>query len=376
MLDGREALSDVEDGMMADDLAELLDSSGLGLLKLRAANPDTVAAKLGGWSYNTLRASRSDLTLWSLWCEGRGGDIRCPDQVDVASWIRALAHGCGDEVLPRAPATIDRYIANVGAAYRLLGAEDPTSGDLVKAERRNMRNCRGSSQRQAKGIRFKGDVSDLDSPATGLSLVALLKACSKDRQGDRDRALLRVAYDTGMRSSELVAIKLGDISERDELGNGTVYIPRSKTDRKGVGREAFLSAASFDAINAWKKSGYIRSGYLFRRVWVHPDGDFLAAGDKPLRATSVGRIYKKLVLRAGKMGLLGEISEKRLIALVNSVSGHSIRVGVAQDNVAAGESVGAIMQAYGWKDSRTVLRYSEKLVAKSSAAARMAQRFK
>lgn len=48
MLDGREALSDVEDGMMADDLAELLDSSGLGLLKLRAANPDTVAAKLGG----------------------------------------------------------------------------------------------------------------------------------------------------------------------------------------------------------------------------------------------------------------------------------------------------------------------------------------
>lgn len=46
MLDGREALSDVEDGMMADDLAELLDSSGLGLLKLRAANPDTVAAKL------------------------------------------------------------------------------------------------------------------------------------------------------------------------------------------------------------------------------------------------------------------------------------------------------------------------------------------
>ena len=60
---------------------------------------------------------------------------------------------------------------------------------------------------------------------------------------------------------------------------------------------------------------------------------------------------------------------------VVGVSGHSIRVGVAQDAAAAGESLLALMQAYRWKDPRTVMRYTEKLAVGSGAAARMADRF-
>jgi hypothetical protein len=48
---------------------------------------------------------------------------------------------------------------------------------------------------------------------------------------------------------------------------------------------------------------------------------------------------------------------------------------VAQDNFAAGESVPAIMQAYRWREAKTVLRYGAKLAAKSGASARMAARF-
>lgn len=54
---------------------------------------------------------------------------------------------------------------------------------------------------------------------------------------------------------------------------------------------------------------------------------------------------------------------------------HSIRVGVAQDNFAAGESLPAIMQAYRWRDPKTIMRYGARLAAKSEASARLARRF-
>ena len=73
--------------------------------------------------------------------------------------------------------------------------------------------------------------------------------------------------------------------------------------------------------------------------------------------------------------MLGEISKQQLDRFVVGVSGNSIRVGVAQDAAAAGESLLALMQAYRWKDPRTVMRYTEKLAVGSGAAARMADRF-
>ena len=68
------------------------------------------------------------------------------------------------------------------------------------------------------------------------------------------------------------------------------------------------------------------------------------------------------------------MSEVEVARWIKEVSSHSIRVGVAQDNFAADESLPAIMQAYRWRDPRTVLRYGAKLAAKSGASARMAQR--
>ena len=69
------------------------------------------------------------------------------------------------------------------------------------------------------------------------------------------------------------------------------------------------------------------------------------------------------------------MSEAQLERMVAAVSSHSIRVGVAQDNFAAGEGLPAIMQAYRWRDARTVMRYGARLAAKSGASARLAKRF-
>ncbi|GEM_PF-1133883 len=57
-----------------------------------------------------------------------------------------------------------------------------------------------------------------------------------------------------------------------------------------------------------------------------------------------------------------------------TVSGHSTRIGKAQDCVAAGISIGAIMRDGGWRSEAMVARYTEHLQVKQGASAILAAR--
>jgi hypothetical protein len=54
----------------------------------------------------------------------------------------------------------------------------------------------------------------------------------------------------------------------------------------------------------------------------------------------------------------------------DTVSGHSLRVGMAQDLVAANLDIASVMQAGGWRSPTMVARYTEKLTAQRGAVAR------
>ena len=60
-------------------------------------------------------------------------------------------------------------------------------------------------------------------------------------------------------------------------------------------------------------------------------------------------------------------------AVVEELSGHSARVGAAQDMVAAGFELPTIQQAGRWKSTAMVSRYGERLLARRSAAAQLAR---
>lgn len=327
------------------------------------------------WSRNTRRAFRSDLLAWWRWCQGQGVRPAAADGALAARWVRALAGVDPSEEPARAIATIERYLVHVGRAYRLAGLSDPTGAELVRLELKAAKVEKRVRQRQAQALRFKGDIADLDSPAAGLSLLALLKSCRRDALGYRDAALLRTAYDIGGRRSELVAIRIAEIDGPDADGAGSLLIPVSKTDRTGEGAYAYLSSATMAAIARWRTAAKIDGGPLFRRVYTHFDGSVDRIGREALHANSVTLILKRLARVAAERGYLGELSENQIERLIASISSHSIRVGVAQDNFVAGEGLPAIMQAYRWKDPRTVMRYGAKLAAKSGASARLAKRF-
>ena len=75
---------------------------------------------------------------------------------------------------------------------------------------------------------------------------------------------------------------------------------------------------------------------------------------------SVGRVLKE---RAGDAGL-----DKSIVA---KLSGHSMRVGAAQDMAAAGIDLGAIMHVGGWKSPEMVMRYIEHMDVQKSGMARL-----
>ncbi|EQB08619.1 hypothetical protein L286_01850 [Sphingobium sp. HDIP04] len=363
---------DVRDGAVLDlvvrDVRDLVGASA-------PIDAELVSAAVRGWSHNTRRAFRSDLTIWGQWCRRNRLDPPSAKPHDVSRWVRSLAGlELSDETI-RAMATIERYIVNVGWAYRMAGIADPTAAPLVKLEMKAARKSLGVRQRQARALRFKGDIADLDSPPSGVCLVHLLKACRRDELGLRDAALLRVAYDAGARRSELVAIEVGHIEGPDSDGAGTLFIPSSKTDREGEGAYAYLSPATMDAIARWREKAGIRKGPLFRRVETHFDGSVAAIGTERLHPNSITLIYRRVIRAAWAKKLLGPISEAELERWVSAVSSHSIRVGVAQDNFAAGEALPAIMQAYRWRDPKTVMRYGARLATRSGASARLAARF-
>jgi integrase len=139
---------------------------------------------------------------------------------------------------------------NIGWAYRMAGLVDPTAVALVRLEHKAARKVLGTRQRQARGIRYKGDVTDLDAPASGVSLAILLQATRRDLIGPRDRALLLVAYDTGGRRSELVAVRVEQIDGPDGDGVGHIAIDRSKTNQGGQGDLAYLSPQAKSALGA------------------------------------------------------------------------------------------------------------------------------
>ncbi|MDF0490379.1 integrase [Sphingomonas sp. H39-1-10] len=336
---------------------------------------ELVSAAVRGWSDNTRRAFLSDLTIWSDWCRRQRVDPHVAAASDVAAWIRALAGIDSSVEEIRAMATIERYIVNIGWAYRMAGLDDPTAAPLVRLEKKAARKTRGVAQRQARALRFKGDIADFDSPASGVCLVHLVKACRRDLLGLRDEALLRTAYDSAGRRSELVAIDVAHIEGPDAQGAGTQFIPKSKTDQEGEGAYAYLSPATMRAIARWREAAHIDKGPLFRRVETHFDGSVRSVGREALHPNSITLIYRRLIRAAHAKKLLGAMSEAELERWVKAVSSHSIRVGVAQDNFAADESLPAIMQAYRWRDPRTVMRYGAKLAATSGASARMASRF-
>jgi integrase len=259
---------------------------------------------------------------------------------------------------------------------KLLNLADPRPDQRVRLELKAQRVELGVRQRQALGLRFKGEVRDPlgAAEAGGVCVAHLLKACPRSLEGLRDKALLSVAYDTGLWRAELVRIARDHV-ERLASGAGRLFVPASKTDRDGAGSYAFLSVRSMRALKAWPGASGIAGGTMFRRLHrsrTKEGTDVWTPGRNPLSAQPVSLIYKAMARRAHDAGFLDELDGDEFERWLAGLLAHSTRVGPTQDLFAAGQDFG--MQALRWKSPAQPAHYAQALAVEANAAAEVVGR--
>ena len=288
----------------------------------------------GALSANTERAVRSDLAIYSAWCAERDLPALPASAQTIAAFVDAMAK-------VRASATVRRYVASIAAAHRALGLAKRAKSEPVRRALQRMHRRKGRRQEQARGLTGALRERLLDAPGDGLIDA-------------RNRALLAVAYDTLLRRSELVALQVSDIIEELD-GAATVLVRRSKADPEGVGATLYLARDSVALVREWLQRSGVREGRLFCSLCRGVVGEGLDASQVP-------RIFKAMAERAGLP-----------VDVVQHISGHSTRVGAAQDMVAGGIGMAAILHAGRWKTTTMVNRYGERLLARRSGAAQLAR---
>ncbi len=289
----------------------------------------------GAYAKNTRRAQRADGAIFQAFCE-RAGVAYFPAEPKT---IRSFIEHCVKQ--QKKPATIRRYVATIARAHIAAGLLSPCASEPVRLALKEMGQKTSGRQRQALALGWKEIKEFIDAAGEGL-------------RADRERALLCVAYDTMARRSELVAFNVKDI-EFLPNGSGTLLIRRSKTDQAGEGSRAYLAGETVKWLKIWLDNAGIMEGAVFRLLLgqgrvgerLHPD--------------IISDIYKRVARWIG-------MSEKQ----VNQVSGHSVRVGAAQDMLALNIDLGSVMQAGRWKSTRMPMRYGEEVLAVRGGMARAA----
>lgn len=278
----------------------------------------------GAYAERTLRGYRNDIELFRAWCEARG-------QIWLPALPSTIAAFVDEETKDKALSTIKRRVEAVKFAHRMADLPSPVSHSDVKLSLRRAMRANRARPKQAKGL-------------TRQCLKQILAACPDDLSGKRDGTIISLGYDSLARSYELSLLEVEHLSS----DCATVLIPRSKTDLSGEGRIAYLAPRTRELLREWLEESGIMSGPLFQSLHRRK------LSGEPLSTSAIRRLVKRAAKRAD---LDRNVAE--------DISGHSMRVGAAQDMMIAGLDHIAIMQAGGWKTLDVVARYVENAAAQN-----------
>ncbi len=294
----------------------------LGAIKILE---NTVQKIEGAYAPSTIRAYKSSFERFIQFCEVRRLTALPADPENVALYISKLT------ISGLKSSSIRIIVAAISSIHKLNMLSDPTQHPVVKIELRRMHRTLGRYSQQAFGI-------------TAPILEKMLGATANNLRGIRDRALLLLAYDSMCRRSELVSLRISDIciNEVDDQCKMKIRLRKSKTDQEQHGRWIFPSQRSQEAIKLWIANAKLIEGFLFRGINNALDITL------ELKSNQINRVYKRLAKDAA---LPKEV--------IDHISGHSMRVGAAQDLMKAGASMPTIMNRGRWSKTDTVMRYLE-----------------
>jgi len=256
-----------------------------------------------GLSQNTLAAYRTDLLEWVAIVRRREAAQVTPR--DVSTYVAALSEA------GRKPATIARKLSSAKRFFAYL----VDCGRLPTSPMAGVSAPRIARYHPA-----------YLSPA---EIKALIEAAADDpRMGRRNRAILELLYGSGLRASELLGLRQGDI----EFAAGFVRV----TGKGNKQRLAPLGGYAADALDA----------YLAKRpdpADHATDLVFLGRSGRPLSRVALWKIIRKAALRAG---------------LAKSVSPHTLRHSFATHMLEGGADLRIVQEMLGHADISTTQIYT------------------
>ena len=291
-------------------------------------------------SANTRANYRSAWKNFERWAQGRAALAMPASAALVAAY---LSHLVEDRHL--SVATIRLHRAALAAIHKAHGHEDPTDNEGVRRLMKGIARDHGRAQKQAKPLTAEALAA---IRATGPSRRPLgdgKKQESAERASWRaqvDLALLSVLRDGLLRRSEASALTWSDVELR-ENETALINVRRSKTDPEAEGITLYIGQQAGEALNA-----------------IKPADELLDPSTRVfgLSPQQIGRRVKAAAVSAG---------------LGDGFTGHSGRVGMAQDLAKTGAELPALMTAGRWKSSTMPARYTERQAADRGAVARYYQ---
>lgn len=277
----------------------------------------------GAYAPATIRAYKANFERFIRFCELRNIDALQTKPSDVAFYIAQLTKS------GLKSSSIRIAVASISSIHKLNELTDPTQYSDVKIEMRRMHRTLGRSSKQAFGI-------------TRPILEKMLQTLGDDLRSLRDKAILLTAYDTMCRRSELTSLRIEDF-QFSESRMAYIRLRKSKTDQESIGRLIQISHETEKAISHWIRSANLTlEGYLFRAVYAN------TALEKGINGSQINRVFKRIA------------SDARLEAhIISRISGHSFRVGAAQDLANSGASLPVLLNRGRWAKTDTVMRYIE-----------------
>jgi len=243
----------------------------------------------------TLRAYASDVANFETWCKHNSLTAFPATPEVVGAYLAAAGEGYAMQ-------TLRRRVAAIARASGVAGHPLDTKHPSIRETLRGIGRTHGSRGRKAAAL-------------TTTELRALSRACDPGLTGDRDRALLLVAFAGALRRSELVAL---DAEKLVWFEDGVkLRLEKSKTDKEGKGAEVTIvygrheATCPVRALRLWVGQAEIKSGPVFRKV--------NKGGRVEARRLSEDAVRQILLRRAADAGIKGTLAEP--------VSPHGLRAG-------------------------------------------------
>lgn len=254
----------------------------------------------------------------------------------------------------RASSTISTHASLISMLHRHAGLLPPNSSPAVsRAMKKINRVAVVTGERTGQAVPFRlADLMALDKIWSG----------SDRLQDRRNLAFLHVAYSTLLRVSELARLRVGDVT-RAEDGRIILDVGYTKTIVQTGGLVKALSTLSSQRLTEWIELAgldYEPDAYLFCRV--HRTNRAIITARGPLSTPALEAIFAQAWRVAGQ-GKRVKANKDRYLGW----SGHSARVGAAQDMAQQGYSVAQIMQEGTWKKPETLMRYIRNVDAHKGA---------